>query len=118
MSDIKERIEDKIHILQSKIIFDEYIKKTNKKISQVMEERFNSTISLRKANGSIDSIQVIDVDEAISNLKAIGVFAKHSTEYEDEIDIVQITNKSKFIEWFTKEHYKLSTYPRLRKFLK
>lgn len=72
---------------------------------------------LRKANGSIDSLQVSDTEEAIHNLENIGVDAKRSTEYDDEIEIVNINNKPKFIEWLKTEHFNLSTYPRLKHFL-
>lgn len=83
-----------------------------------MEERLNSSSPIRKANGSIDSLQVVDIEEAIVKLKTIGVRAKQSTEYDDEIDIVQIDNKTKFMEWLSSERFNLSTYPRLRTFLK
>jgi len=83
-----------------------------------MKQNFNSTVSYSKENGTIDSIQVFDTEETIDNLKEIGVFAKQSIDYEDEIDIVEINNKPKFREWLKSEKYNLATYPRLKKFLK
>lgn len=75
-----------------------------------------SSIS-RKENGSIDSIQVNDIEETITNLKSIGVEATKSNEYEDEIDIQNVQNKTKFKEWLRTENYKLAVYPRLRNLL-
>ncbi|HRW20571.1 MAG TPA: hypothetical protein P5509_01225 [Bacteroidales bacterium] len=82
-----------------------------------MKQNFNSTVAF-KENGTIDSLQVIDPEEAIDNLKEIGVLAKQSIDYGDEIDIVEISNKPKFKEWLRSEKYNLATYPRLKKFLK
>ncbi len=51
-----------------------------------MRQNFNSTVAF-KENGTIDSLQVIDPEEAIDNLKEIGVLAKQSIDYEDEIEL-------------------------------
>lgn len=76
------------------------------------------TFIQRKENGSIDSLQVRDSEESINKLKSIGVIAKTSNDYDDEIDIVNIDNKLEFIEWLKSEHFNLSIYPRLKYFLK
>ena len=85
-----------------------------------MENRLSSITDfpLRKSDGTIDSLQVKDTEETIKTLRDIGVSAKKSNEYDDEIDIENIDNKTKFIEWLKNERFNLSTYPRLRSFLK
>jgi hypothetical protein len=80
-------------------------------------ESFIGSASL-KPNNIIDSLQVSIPDESIESLKLIGVSAKQSNVYDDEIEIQNIDNKTQFIEWLNKEHIKLSIYPRLRRYLK
>lgn len=78
----------------------------------------DSLLTNRKNNGAIDSIQVRDVEETICTLQSIGVTAKKSKEYDDEVDIDSINDKTLFVAWMKSEHYKLSNYPRLKRFLK
>lgn len=86
------------------------VSKTRKKLEKKRKEKKTT-----KRQKPIESLQVFDQQEAIAELKSIGVTAK--PVHDDEVAIMKVKDKDAFKQWAIDENdYELDAYPGLAKF--